>query len=113
MTYFFYKNLAFGLTLYYYNGYAVFTGQVIYNSWYASAYNVFFTSLPVGILGSLEQDLPASTCLQVHCRRLSVYSPVCLLLTTCSCLPARSSLSCTRVGHATCGSAGRVSSSGC
>eukprot|EP00249_Psilotum_nudum_P024537 c29212_g1_i2 orf=822-4364(+) len=57
--YFFYKNINFGFTLFYYEAYAVFSGQPAYNDWYLSLFNVFFTSLPVISLGVFEQDLSA------------------------------------------------------
>eukprot|EP00271_Cylindrocystis_brebissonii_P001063 TRINITY_DN11308_c0_g1_i1.p1 TRINITY_DN11308_c0_g1~~TRINITY_DN11308_c0_g1_i1.p1 ORF type:complete len:1226 (-),score=383.78 TRINITY_DN11308_c0_g1_i1:67-3744(-) len=64
ITYFFYKNLVFGMCLFYYNGVAVFSGQIAFNSWYSAVYNVFFTSLPVICLGIFEQDVSAKLLLQ-------------------------------------------------
>ncbi|KAL2632432.1 hypothetical protein R1flu_017118 [Riccia fluitans] len=55
--YFFYKNITFGLTLFYYQACSVFSGQTVYNDWYMSLFNVFFTSLPVIALGVFEQDV--------------------------------------------------------
>ncbi|KAG6541122.1 hypothetical protein Mapa_017493 [Marchantia paleacea] len=55
--YFFYKNITFGLTLFYYQAYSTFSGQTVYNDWYMSLFNVFFTSLPVIALGVFEQDV--------------------------------------------------------
>lgn len=62
--YFFYKNLAFGLTLFWYENRASFSGQPAYNDWYMSSYNVFFTSLPVIALGVFDQDVSAQLCLK-------------------------------------------------
>lgn len=62
--YFFYKNIAFGFTLFYFEAYASFSGQAAYNDWYMSLFNVFFTSLPVIALGVFEQDVSARFCLQ-------------------------------------------------
>ncbi|CAA3016564.1 probable phospholipid-transporting ATPase 8 [Olea europaea subsp. europaea] len=62
--YFFYKNIAFGFTLFWFEAYASFSGQPAYNDWYMSLYNVFFTSLPVIALGVFDQDIPARLCLQ-------------------------------------------------
>ncbi|KAH7287161.1 hypothetical protein KP509_32G041100 [Ceratopteris richardii] len=62
--YFFYKNIAFGLTLFYYEAYTVFSGQPAYNDWYMSLFNCIFTSLPVIALGVFEQDLPADVKVQ-------------------------------------------------
>lgn len=63
--YFFYKNITFGLTLFYYEAFTVFSGQTPYNDWYLSLFNVFFTSLPVIALGVFEQDVSSRVCLQV------------------------------------------------
>ncbi|GAU38770.1 hypothetical protein TSUD_279230 [Trifolium subterraneum] len=62
--YFFYKNIAFGITLFLYEIYASFSGQVAYNDWFLSLYNVFFTSLPVIALGVFDQDVSARLCLE-------------------------------------------------
>ena len=55
--YFFYKNLAFGLTIFIYNLHAAASGQVIYNDWLMSSFNIFFVSYPVIILGLFDQDV--------------------------------------------------------
>ncbi|KAL1812312.1 hypothetical protein ACET3Z_022377 [Daucus carota] len=57
--YFFYKNIAFGLTFLWFEAYASFSGQAAYNDWYMAFYNVFFTSLPVIALGVFDQDVSA------------------------------------------------------
>ncbi|XVE67923.1 hypothetical protein DITRI_Ditri09bG0026700 [Diplodiscus trichospermus] len=62
--YFFYKNITFGFTLFWFEAYASFSGQPAYNDWYMSCYNVFFTSLPVIALGIFDQDVSARLCLQ-------------------------------------------------
>ncbi|PKA53862.1 Putative phospholipid-transporting ATPase 9 [Apostasia shenzhenica] len=62
--YFFYKNIAFGLTIFIYEAYATFSGQSTYNDWFLSLYNVFFTSLPVLALGVFDQDVSARFCLK-------------------------------------------------
>lgn len=62
--YFFYKNITFGFTLFYFEAYASFSGQAGYNDWYMSLFNVFFTSLPVIALGVFDQDVSARFCLQ-------------------------------------------------
>ncbi|XP_057951462.1 putative phospholipid-transporting ATPase 9 isoform X2 [Malania oleifera] len=61
--YFFYKNIAFGFTLFFFEAYASFSGQAAYNDWYLSLYNVFFTSLPVIALGVFDQDVSSQFCL--------------------------------------------------
>ncbi|KAJ9554072.1 hypothetical protein OSB04_018117 [Centaurea solstitialis] len=62
--YFFYKNIAFGTTVFLYEAYASFSGQPAYNDWYLSLYNVFFTSLPAIALGVFDQDVSARFCLK-------------------------------------------------
>ncbi|XP_057841905.1 probable phospholipid-transporting ATPase 4 isoform X2 [Cryptomeria japonica] len=62
--YFFYKNVAFGLTLFYYETYTSFSGLPIYDDWYMTLFNVLLTSLPVISLGVFEQDVPSEVCLQ-------------------------------------------------
>ncbi|KAA8548107.1 hypothetical protein F0562_004632 [Nyssa sinensis] len=62
--YFFYKNVTFGFTLFWFEAYASFSGQPAYNDWYMSFYNVFFTSLPVIALGVFDQDVSARLCLK-------------------------------------------------
>ena len=63
--YFFYKNIAFGFTLFWFEAHASFSGQSAYNDWYMSFYNVFFTSLPIIALGVFDQDVSATLCLKV------------------------------------------------
>ncbi|CAA2991562.1 probable phospholipid-transporting ATPase 5 [Olea europaea subsp. europaea] len=62
--YFVYKNIAFGLTLFYYDIYTGFSGQDLYDDWYMVMFNVLLTSLPVISLGVLEQDVSSDVCLQ-------------------------------------------------
>ncbi|GLU11280.1 hypothetical protein SLE2022_280370 [Rubroshorea leprosula] len=62
--YFFYKNITFGFTLFWFEANASFSGQPAYNDWYMSCYNVFFTSLPVIALGVFDQDVSADLCLE-------------------------------------------------
>ncbi|KAK9093590.1 hypothetical protein Syun_028501 [Stephania yunnanensis] len=62
--YFIYKNVAFGLTLFYVELCTSFSGGVIYDDWYMTLFNVALTSLPVISLGVLEQDVSSSVCQQ-------------------------------------------------
>ncbi|GKB74492.1 probable phospholipid-transporting ATPase 4 [Tanacetum coccineum] len=62
--YFVYKNIVFGLTLFYYELYSRFSGDVLYDGWYMVVFNLFLTSLPVISLGVLEQDVSSDICLQ-------------------------------------------------
>lgn len=63
--YFIYKNIAFGLTFFYFEAATAFSGQAIYYDWYMILFNVFLTSLPVISLGVFEQDVSSDICLQV------------------------------------------------
>ncbi|XP_030473454.1 probable phospholipid-transporting ATPase 4 isoform X1 [Syzygium oleosum] len=62
--YFFYKNIAFGLTFFYFEAVTGFSGQSIYDDWYMILFNVFVTSIPVISLGVFEQDVSSEICLQ-------------------------------------------------
>ncbi|KAM7254393.1 hypothetical protein ACFE04_003773 [Oxalis oulophora] len=62
--YFFYKNIAFGLTLFYFEAFTGFSGQSVYDDWYMLLFNVLLTLLPVISLGVFEQDVPSEVCLQ-------------------------------------------------
>ncbi|MED6135997.1 putative phospholipid-transporting ATPase 4 [Stylosanthes scabra] len=62
--YFFYKNIAFGLTIFYFEAFTSFSGQSVYDDWYMILFNVVLTSLPVISLGVLEQDVPSEVCLE-------------------------------------------------
>ncbi|KAL3838195.1 hypothetical protein ACJIZ3_022786 [Penstemon smallii] len=62
--YFFYKNIAFGLTIFYFESFAGFSGQTVYDDNYMLVFNVVLTSLPVISLGVFEQDVDSEVCLQ-------------------------------------------------
>ncbi|CAL0326089.1 unnamed protein product [Lupinus luteus] len=62
--YFFYKNIAFGLTIFYFEAFTGFSGQSVYDDWYMILFNVVLTSLPVISLGVFEQDVSSEVCLQ-------------------------------------------------
>ena len=64
VTYFFYKNIAFGLTIFIYNMHTNASGQVVYNDWLMSSFNIFFTNFPVLALGILDQDVRPQSCLE-------------------------------------------------
>ncbi|KAI4313998.1 hypothetical protein L6164_026941 [Bauhinia variegata] len=64
ISYFFYKNITFGFTLFLYEVYASFSGTPAYNDWFLSLYNVFFSSLPVIALGIFDQDVSSRYCLK-------------------------------------------------
>ncbi|CDW77273.1 phospholipid-translocating p-type flippase family [Stylonychia lemnae] len=48
--YFFYKNIVFTLPQVFYAFIAAYSGQTIYDDWYITFYNLFFTSLPLMIV---------------------------------------------------------------
>ena len=55
--YFFYKNLVFTCVLFLYGFYCNFSGQTIIDDWYISVFNLFFTSLPLGVRAVLDFDV--------------------------------------------------------
>lgn len=55
--YFFYKNVLFTMTQFWFNCFNGFSGQRFYDDWYQSAYNVLFTSVPVIVIGLFDQDV--------------------------------------------------------
>lgn len=57
--YSFYKNMTLYLTQFWYTFQNVFSGQVIYESWTLSFYNVFYTVLPPLAIGILDQFVSA------------------------------------------------------
>lgn len=57
VTYFFYKNLMFTLTQFWFTFHTGFSGQRFYDDWFQSLYNVIFTALPVMALGMFEKVL--------------------------------------------------------
>ncbi|KMZ60650.1 hypothetical protein ZOSMA_58G01080 [Zostera marina] len=62
--YFFYKNIVFDFTLFYFEAFTSFSGQSVYEDWYMILFNVILTSLPVISLGVFEQDVSSDMCLQ-------------------------------------------------
>ncbi len=61
MAYFFYKNLAFTLTQFWFTLYTGFSGQRFYDDWFQSLYNVLFTALPVIVVGIFDKVCDANT----------------------------------------------------
>ncbi|XAR53186.1 Phospholipid-translocating ATPase [Bertholletia excelsa] len=59
VTYFFYKNLTFTLTQFWYTFQTGYSGQRFYDDWFQSLYNVIFTALPVMVVGLFEKDVSA------------------------------------------------------
>ncbi|KAL5554018.1 hypothetical protein UlMin_041419 [Ulmus minor] len=60
ITYFFYKNLTFTLTQFWFTFQTGFSGQRFYDDWFQSLYNVIFTALPVIMVGLFDKDISAS-----------------------------------------------------
>ncbi|XVE84951.1 hypothetical protein DITRI_Ditri17bG0052900 [Diplodiscus trichospermus] len=60
VTYFFYKNLTFTLTQFWFTFNTGFSGQRFYDDWFQSLYNVIFTALPVIIVGFFDKDVSSS-----------------------------------------------------
>ncbi|OIW20411.1 hypothetical protein TanjilG_11102 [Lupinus angustifolius] len=58
--YFFYKNLTFTLTQFWFTFQTGFSGQRFYDDWFQSLYNVIFTALPVIMVGLFDKDVSAS-----------------------------------------------------
>ncbi|KAA8907342.1 hypothetical protein FN846DRAFT_906662 [Sphaerosporella brunnea] len=57
--YSFYKNITLYMTQFWYSFQNSFSGQVIYESWTLSFYNVFFTVLPPLVMGIFDQFISA------------------------------------------------------
>ena len=62
--YSFYKNFLLILPMFYYSFLNLYSGTALYDSWLIMAYNVFFTSLPIVILGASDTDSNAANLLQ-------------------------------------------------
>ncbi|XP_060873130.1 phospholipid-transporting ATPase ID isoform X1 [Metopolophium dirhodum] len=57
LRYFFYKNLAFTLCHIWFGFFCGFSAQTIFDPFYISVYNMFYTALPVLAIGALDQDV--------------------------------------------------------
>ena len=63
--YFFYKNIIFALTLFWFNTWNGFSSQPLYDEGYQSLYNVCFTSLPVIVFAVMDRDVEVCVCVFV------------------------------------------------
>nr|KAG5697762.1 hypothetical protein BaRGS_026719 [Batillaria attramentaria] len=63
LKYFFYKNFAFTLCHFWFAFFCGFSAQALFDPFYISLYNVFYTSLPILVLGIFDQDVDDSHCL--------------------------------------------------
>ncbi|KAM9508430.1 phospholipid-transporting ATPase IC-like [Guaruba guarouba] len=57
LRYFFYKNFAFTLVHIWYSFFNGFSAQTAYEDWFITLYNVLYSSLPVLLVGLLDQDV--------------------------------------------------------
>lgn len=57
LRYFFYKNFAFTLVHFWYSFFSGYSSQVAYEDWFITLYNVLYSSLPVLLVGLLDQDV--------------------------------------------------------
>ncbi|KAL8613377.1 hypothetical protein ACOMHN_057097 [Nucella lapillus] len=64
LKYFFYKNFAFTLCHFWFAFFCGFSAQTLFDPYFISLYNVFYTSLPILILGIFDQDVD-----DIHCLR--------------------------------------------
>nr|XP_055036870.1 phospholipid-transporting ATPase IC [Misgurnus anguillicaudatus] len=55
--YFFYKNFAFTLVHFWFSFFNGFSSQTAYEDWFITLYNVCYSSLPVLLVGLLDQDV--------------------------------------------------------
>ncbi|XP_068732876.1 LOW QUALITY PROTEIN: phospholipid-transporting ATPase IF-like [Montipora capricornis] len=55
--YFFYKNVSFITPQFFYAFFNFFSGQPLYHGFFLTAYNIFFTSLPIFVYGIFEQNI--------------------------------------------------------
>eukprot|EP00899_Mesostigma_viride_P007202 jgi/Mesvir1/16483/Mv10041-RA.1 len=55
--YFFYKNIVFGMTLFWVNLRSMSSGQTIYDDFYITVYNIIFTSIPVMVMACVDRDV--------------------------------------------------------
>uniref|UniRef100_A0A9J7XCJ8 Phospholipid-transporting ATPase n=1 Tax=Cyprinus carpio carpio TaxID=630221 RepID=A0A9J7XCJ8_CYPCA len=57
LRYFFYKNFAFTLVHFWFSFFNGFSSQTAYEDWFITLYNVCYSSLPVLLVGLLDQDV--------------------------------------------------------
>ncbi|CAF3393486.1 unnamed protein product [Rotaria socialis] len=60
LSYFFYKNFAFTFCQFWFALYCGFSAQTIFDAFFVTCYNIFFTTCPVLVLGVLDQDVSAN-----------------------------------------------------
>uniref|UniRef100_A0A671VLQ5 Phospholipid-transporting ATPase n=1 Tax=Sparus aurata TaxID=8175 RepID=A0A671VLQ5_SPAAU len=57
LRYFFFKNFAFTLVHFWYSFFSGYSSQVAYEDWFITLYNLCYSSLPVLLVGLLDQDV--------------------------------------------------------
>ncbi|KAF3702330.1 Phospholipid-transporting ATPase IC [Channa argus] len=57
LRYFFFKNFAFTLVHFWYSFFSGFSSQIAYEDWFITLYNLCYSSLPVLLVGLLDQDV--------------------------------------------------------
>uniref|UniRef100_A0A3Q2XEB3 Phospholipid-transporting ATPase n=1 Tax=Hippocampus comes TaxID=109280 RepID=A0A3Q2XEB3_HIPCM len=57
LRFFFFKNFAFTLVHFWYSFFSGYSAQVAYEDWFITLYNLFYSSLPVLLVGLLDQDV--------------------------------------------------------
>ncbi|XP_029435473.1 phospholipid-transporting ATPase IC [Rhinatrema bivittatum] len=57
LRFFFYKNFAFTLVHFWFSFFNGFSSQPVYEDWFIAIYNVLYSSLPVLLVGLLDQDV--------------------------------------------------------
>ncbi|KAM9735524.1 phospholipid-transporting ATPase ID-like [Menidia menidia] len=57
LRYFFYKNFTFAFALFWYAFFCGFSGQIVYDDWFITLFNLVYTALPVLGLGLFDQDV--------------------------------------------------------
>ncbi|KAM6901089.1 LOW QUALITY PROTEIN: phospholipid-transporting ATPase IC [Lycodopsis pacificus] len=57
LRYFFFKNFAFTLVHFWYSFFNGYSAQVTYENWFITLYNLAYSSLPVLLVGLLDQDV--------------------------------------------------------
>ncbi|GFR43006.1 hypothetical protein Agub_g4006 [Astrephomene gubernaculifera] len=62
--FFFYKNMLFGVTIFTFNAFNVFSGQFIYNDFYMTLFNVVFTALTPVVIGIFDRDVDKAMALK-------------------------------------------------
>ena len=55
--YFFYKNMLFTIPQLFFIFLNAYSGKSLFDDWYMTFYNLFFTSIPLGVKAIIDQDI--------------------------------------------------------